>query len=600
VLCACTSLILATSGLHAAVPGDTAATAIGIAALPFMAAGDSSAFNDDYDENCPYVAPGAPDVVYSFTPAASVVVDIDLCNSAYDTKVYVYAGTAPPPGSGPTGLSIACNDDSGCGPNGWASHIANLSFVGGTTYWIVVDGFGGSPAGESGPYTLAITGAPPPALDIGTEKQLFLDERFTAFASGVTLTTNLPSSIQENLMTASGGWEAGWTGGYSTVIQEGDTVHMWYEPADAGYQTRVAYARSDDRGASWTRPALGLVPFQGSTANNLVLDGVHGTHVFRNRPGAPAAQRYGLFVGSQNRLFVSPDGLAWTPFGPQPFLSNGGLLDSQNVMFFDPPAGSYVAFPRMNVGGAQTRRVGRTLTTDLASGFATAPLVVLSPDALDPPDVDFYTSAAIRYPWAADAFLAFPALFHHLADTLDIGFAASRDGSAWNRPTHAALIALAPGSRSLYAGQGLTRDGDKIALYFTRYHAPHSGPYVFDGGIGRAIWRLDGFTSMDAGATPGVFRTPPLTFSGTQLLLNLACGPGGAVRVEVQDSGGRVLPRFAAARCVPVTGDSTATVVRWSGDPALAALAGTPVVLRFEMRKAKLYAFQFPGPGQGR
>ena len=60
---------------HASVPisGDTAATAIAIPGLPFTVQGNTSSFNDDHDENCPFVAPGAPDVVYSFTPAASSV-----------------------------------------------------------------------------------------------------------------------------------------------------------------------------------------------------------------------------------------------------------------------------------------------------------------------------------------------------------------------------------------------------------------------------------------------------------------------------------------------------------------------------------------------
>jgi hypothetical protein len=583
---------------QAPVGGDTAATALVIPALPFTSSGNTSTFHDDYDENCPYVAPGAPDVVYSFTPSASVIVDIDLCNSSYDTKVYVYANVAPLPGSGPSGTAIACNDDSGCGQSGWASHISSLLLTGGTTYLIVVDGFGGSPAGESGAYSLTISGTlvPPPApLFVGTAKQVLIDNRFTATASGVTLTANQPVSIEENLLTASGAWEAGWTGGYSSVIQEGDTVHMWYEPGDAAYQARVAYARSDDRGAHWTRPVLGLVQFQGSTANNLVLDGVNGTHVFLNRKEAPAAQRYCLFDGSQNRLFVSAEGLRWFPYGPQPLIQNGGWLDSQNVMFFDRETAAFVAFPRWNVGGPQTRRVARTQTADLAAGFPTPPQIVLSPDTQDPPDVDFYTSAAIRYPWAANAFFAFPALFHHGTDTLDIGMAASRDGISWSRPTHAPVIALAPGSHSLYAGQGLTRDGDRIALYFTRYQAPHSGPYVFDGGIGRALWRIDGFTSMNAGASPGYFETPPLVFRGSRLELNLACGLWGSVRVELRDASGQVLPKYSAANCLPLTGDSTAALVRWRSGSALDQLAGTPLVLRFEMQNAKLFAFQFPG-----
>ena len=158
------------------------------------------------------------------------------------------------------------------------------------------------------------------------------------------------------------------------------------------------------------------------------------------------------------------------------------------------------------------------------------------------------------------------------------------------------MIGLGPGSQSLYAGQGLSRDGDSVALYFTRYQAPHAGPYVNDGGIGRAIWRLDGFTSMDAGANLGGFVTGPVVFSGAHLELNIACLPGGSIRVAIEDAAGNPIPDFTLADCDPVSGDSTAAVVTWSGASHVGSLAGTPLRLRFEMQLAKLYAFQFSGP----
>src|SRR5262249_18523560 len=120
-----------------------------------------------------------------------------------------------------------------------------------------------------------------------------------------------------------------------------------------GTKNGLAYAFSTDGGATWTKPDLGLVEFAGSRHNNLVLTGIHGAHVFRNRPDAPASERFLMFVGRQNRAFASPDGLRWSPFGAVPFLDptlNDRLtLDSQNVVFWDTRLGRYVAYPRFNV-----------------------------------------------------------------------------------------------------------------------------------------------------------------------------------------------------------------------------------------------------------
>jgi len=59
------------------------------------------------------------------------VIDISLCLSEYDTKLYVYEHTCP--GGGP----YACNEDgAGCTANPTASEILGLSVTGGNTYYI--------------------------------------------------------------------------------------------------------------------------------------------------------------------------------------------------------------------------------------------------------------------------------------------------------------------------------------------------------------------------------------------------------------------------------------------------------------------------------
>jgi len=125
--------------------GDTIGEAVIIPSIPFYDAGSTAGFVNDYDEACPYTGSTSPDVVYAFTPVAGLAVTINLCASAYDTKVYVYADSP--------GTLLACNDDAGCGYSGWQSRIEALALAGGHTYYIVIDGYGGS----SGPYTLDIS-----------------------------------------------------------------------------------------------------------------------------------------------------------------------------------------------------------------------------------------------------------------------------------------------------------------------------------------------------------------------------------------------------------------------------------------------------------
>lgn len=122
-------------------PGDTAADALPIPGVPFTAFGNTCDYSDDYDWICPFNTPGAPDVVYAFTPANDINVNIELCQSYYDTKLIIFEnGTTPQ-------QFFACNDDKCEGPNfpyphfPYLSQLRNLPFEAGNTYYIVVDGY---------------------------------------------------------------------------------------------------------------------------------------------------------------------------------------------------------------------------------------------------------------------------------------------------------------------------------------------------------------------------------------------------------------------------------------------------------------------------
>ena len=67
----------------------------------------------------------------------------------------------------------------------------------------------------------------------------------------------------------------------------------------------------------------------------------------------------------------------------------------------------------------------------------------------------------------------------------------------------------------------------------------------------------------------------------------------GLVRVGVLDAKGKALPEYSVEKCDPIQGNYVHRIVTWGGKPDVSSLSGKPIRLRFEMRSAKLYAFQF-------
>ncbi len=133
-------------GKGVTVTGDNVSDPFIVTTLPFNDAQSTVGFANDYNEICPFPESGAPDVVYSYTPGVNEVIRIDLCGSAYDTRVYVYENSVT------AGSPYACNDDY-CGSSWYRSRIPSLPVSTGNTYYIVVDGWGA----DAGSYQLAIT-----------------------------------------------------------------------------------------------------------------------------------------------------------------------------------------------------------------------------------------------------------------------------------------------------------------------------------------------------------------------------------------------------------------------------------------------------------
>jgi hypothetical protein len=128
----------------------------------------------------------------------------------------------------------------------------------------------------------------------------------------------------------------------------------------------------------------------------------------------------------------------------------------------------------------------------------------------------------------------------------------------------------------------------ELSIYVTERTLQETG-----GVLRRYTLRIDGFVSLHAPLIGGELVTRPIKFTGKRLVLNVSTSAAGSVRVEIQNDDGQPLPGYALADCHAVYGDDLARTVAWQGDPDLGALAGQSVRLRFEVKDADLYAWQF-------
>ncbi len=493
-------------------------------------------------------------------------------------------------------------------------------------------------------------------LDIGSRRQVFIDGRFMAEATNVTLEVHPPCKTGEWTLKPEQPWERGGIGPYSNVLFDGETYHFWYHVMDdvqwdQGHTNGcICYARSRD-GMYWEKPALGLIAYGGSWSNNIVVGhgaaglmlGQDGGMVFLD-PNAGPAERFRLVCrfGSLGRglhILSSSDGIHWhlthTNIVSYRADDKRHHLDSQNIMFWDDRIRKYVVYGRRNMfeGGVQGRAVGRAESDELGKFTEVENMpTVIAPEPGDR-SVDYYSSSALKYPWAQDAYYMFPqAYFHYLggeipefpkqtpanAGPLHTQFAASRDGIKWHRYDRRPFVPLGMRGQFDWASvrmmHGLVPDttGRQMFMYYRASDWLHGWDrnesnkrLLTQAGLGadkniavvsRVVLRRDGFISAYAPRTGGEFTTEPLRFAGAKLVLNVDTSAEGTVRVALLDEEGKPIAGRGLKECDFIhTANEVNRLVRWKGSADVGPWAGQPVRLRFALKSSHLYAFQFTG-----
>jgi hypothetical protein len=353
---------------------------------------------------------------------------------------------------------------------------------------------------------------------------------------------------------------------------------------------------------------------------------------------APEESRYRLWSKYQPRddeieagvkpglwAMHSPDGLHWTYDEGQPNPPNQ-MCDTQNVFFWDDRLELYVGYTRVHETqrrdeaaemelGKRYRSVGRITSPDFRT-WSQPTLIVLEgdsqdlsapvpPDSMDRPQVDFYTNAVFKHPEADDAYFMMPAGYYHWEEndgpaTMDVQLLTSRDGIIWERhgdrePFIRRGLDGSPSGGMVMANVWPVVTDTETWIYYSGRGNKHNDESR-DGsntGLFRAVLRRDGFVSADAGLTGGEFVTPPIDFEGHELELNVDCGGGGWLLVELQDAEGRALEGYTLKTCETVTANAITYRVAWRGAGRRIAIKEQPVRMRVVMRSAKLYSFRF-------
>jgi hypothetical protein len=481
-----------------------------------------------------------------------------------------------------------------------------------------------------------VTGGP-----TGPWRRLFLDATVVEQQSGLQRVFHAAEKHPANpLMKVDRPWEGlgyGVAPEGGTVMRDGDRLRMWYLGGHSKlYGYRVCYAESQD-GVAWTKPTVGLVEFEGSKDNNIILDenrdlakGLLGYTTFVSvikRPDEPdPARRYALycyyhyaelkdgqrgkFVTLYPRVAFSPDGLAWT-FLPDD--DRKGLFASGDVVQFyrDPYRSRYYA--TWKTGNRRGRAAGIAVSPDGLTWSKPVEGPVFVADDLDPDASQVYGLSAFPY---QGLYLGLPWIYHarwfksgsytdqHMYDaekdspcTMDPQVAWSWDLITWTRaPERAPFIALGK-EGEFDAGMTVPAKepvlmGDRLYFYYGGFPGRHNeGDKLHLVATGLATLRLDGFCSMRAGAAEGSLISRREAFRVPKVIINAKTAAEGYVVAELLDTNNAVIAGFSRADCLPFSGDDVRHELTWKTADLPPALQGADKKIRFFLKNADLFAY---------
>jgi hypothetical protein len=425
--------------------------------------------------------------------------------------------------------------------------------------------------------------------------------------------------------------------------EEEKLFKTWYRtgPLDMpekldGHASYTAYATSTD-GVRWEKPHLGVVSLGGRKDHNVVLvsQGIEERHkaqgkkafirsVIRHPNPRDESEKYVCMYFDMRKVGVylgySPDGIRWRcedePFW-QTLVDVAGWGDDSLVsMIYDKFKKRWAVYRRVNpqeserlvaqpgdIGWPRPDRGMRVM------GYAdSADLkrwenhrMLMSPDADDPADIEFYGFTPMIY---EQVYIGYLWVYHMAPDneTIDIQLATSRDGINFTRCCRRETF-IPNGPPDYYDHELVVGDqpepiivNDQVYIYYEACNYKHNDDfYRPHSRITGALCTLprDRFVSLTSGVPqPCRVVTKPMILEHPKLFLNAATWGEGSIQVEVLGRDWLPIPGSTAQEANVIKGNALNHPVRWKG-AELSQLIGKEVRLKFNMTDARLHAMTF-------
>ena len=192
--------------------------------------------------------------------------------------------------------------------------------------------------------------------DIKNRRECFFDD-FLIDAEKTTAEKRLHKPVRQNvILVLDKPWEGKYTTFFCPVFADGKW-RLYYTSTLGDNQKYICCAESDDA-ENWVRPDYGIVEFEGSKNNNIILDiemlkRFEFTHFdnfsvfYDDNPVCPENEKYKMIANwighGALAALVSADGIHWDSLK---FITDDGAFDSQNRAFWSREHGKYFCYYR--------------------------------------------------------------------------------------------------------------------------------------------------------------------------------------------------------------------------------------------------------------
>jgi len=411
----------------------------------------------------------------------------------------------------------------------------------------------------------------------------------------------------------------------------------WAKPLD-GHASYTAYATSTD-GVHWEKPHLGVLELTGRRDHNVVhlSRGVERRYqaqgkktfilsVVRHPHPRDESEKYvGLIFDLRKQgiyLGYSADGMHWRT-DPEPFWQTlcdvaGWGDDSIVCLIYDTFKERWVLYRRVNPQESE-HLVARPGDENFPSPDRAMRIIsyadsadlkhwenhriIMTPDADDPADVEFYGLNCYNY---AQVYVGYLWIYHLDPDREDhdIQLVTSRDGVHFTRCCRREVF-IPNGPYNSYDYMITVGNqpepvivNDQAYLYYGACNFKHTDvdekrPYTHKVGALLTFPR-DRFVSLESGVPqPCRVVTKPFVVDDPKVFLNADTWGEGSIEVEVLTRGWENIVGYAAKDAHVIKGNALNHPVRWKENADLGSLVGKEVRLKFNITDARMHALYF-------